>query len=285
MEKLIPIAGCVILFNSENNVWNNILSYGNSVSLLIVIDNSTFYNTDLVNKLKKHNNVQYINNDGNLGVAKALNISATIAISRGFKWMLTMDQDSYIKNDFFNMVNPLLSNYKNIIIAASYNKIFYKPRKSEYSGFVEVGTVITSGNLLNLDGWKSLGGFCEKLFIDEVDNEFCIRAIRHGFKILATKTIYLNHNLGSEYLKTNIFSRKTLSLTKHSSTRLYYMTRNNLFLWKKYFLVNPCLIYNRVKNLFKLIYEITFYYPDKISYYKNIAKGVFHFFISKYDKM
>jgi rhamnosyltransferase len=282
--KFDSIAGCVILFNPDDTVWNNILSYINSVSLLVVVDNSTFYNPALVNKLKDYKNIHYINNQDNLGVAKALNTSATIGLSKNFKWMLTMDQDSCIKSDFFNIADPLLSDDKNIIIAASYNKIFYKPNRSEYEGFVEIGTVITSGNLLNLDGWEKLGGFCEKLFIDEVDNEFCIRAISAGFKIQSTDIIYLHHNLGTEYFKTNLLTRRTLNFRKHSPNRVYYMTRNNLFLWKNYLFVNPGLVWNRIKNFMKLIYEITFYYPGKLLYYKYIAKGAFHFLISKYDR-
>jgi rhamnosyltransferase len=280
------LSGVVVLYNPDRNVINNIASYINYLSHLYVIDNSESSDHELIRLIGEiNNNISYHCRGENSGIAKALNQGCSLAYNDGYKWILTMDQDSSIKSNFFNIIQPLLSSTKIIIIAASYDNIFYKPRKSEHPGFVEIGTVITSGNLLNLVAWKSLDGFCEKLFIDEVDNEFCIRAVKAGFKILSTDSVYLSHNLGTKYSKTNILTHRSLNFTKHSPTRLYYMTRNNLFLWKKYLLIDPCLIYNRMRNLFKLIYEITFYYPDKLSYYKNIVKGAFHFFISKYGKM
>lgn len=280
------LSGVVVLYNQDECVVSNLSSYLNFLSHLYIIDNSEHPDTKLINRLNNlSNKISYHSKGENMGIAKALNWACTLAFNDGYQWILTMDQDSLIKDGFFNIVRPLLSNVKNIIVAASYNAIFFKPHKSEYLGFTEIGTVITSGNLLNLNGWKKLGGFCEKLFIDEVDNEFCIRAIEGGYKIQATLDNYLDHNLGTTYSKVNIITGKRLNFIRHSPFRLYYMTRNNLFLWKRYLFTNPGLVYNRMKNLIKLIYEITFYYPDKLSYYKKIVKGTAHFLMSRYGKM
>jgi len=280
------LSGVIVLYNPDESVVSNLSSYINFLSHLYIIDNSEHPNTELTDKVRNlSNKISYHGTGENTGVAKGLNWACTLAYNDGYQWILTMDQDSFINNGFFNIAKPLLSNMKNIVVAASYNSVFFNPQKSEYTGFVEIGTVITSGNLLNLSGWQELGGFCEKLFIDEVDNEFCIRAKKKGYKIQATQDIYLNHNLGVKYIKANRLTGRDLSFTRHSPFRVYYMTRNNLFLWKQYLFTNPALVYNRMKNLIKLIYEITFYYPDKLSYYKNITKGTFHFFISRYDKM
>jgi rhamnosyltransferase len=279
------VAGVVILYNPDDSVIKNVKSYIGFLERLYVLDNSDVYNQNVIDFCKSNQHIVYINNGLNLGVAKALNLACKVSIEEGCQWLLTMDQDSFIKEGFFDIAKAAMLDANNIIITASYNSIFFMPQISKYAGFVEIGTVITSGNLLNLIGWKSLGGFCEKLFIDEVDNEFCIRATKKGYKIQATKDVYLDHNLGFKYTKANRLTGKSLNFTMHSPFRVYYMTRNNLFLWKQYLFINPALVYNRIRNFIKLIYEITFYYPDKLSYYKNVAKGVFHFFISKYDKM
>jgi rhamnosyltransferase len=278
------LTGVVILYNPDDTVIQNINSYIGYLQKLYVVDNSELYNQTVIEYLKSNTNITYINNNNNLGVAKALNIAADAAIADGFKWLLTMDQDSFILKGFFDIAAKPLANPTNIIVAASYNNSFFKKQESVYDGFVELGAIITSGNLLNLEGWRTIGKFCEKLFIDEVDNDFCARAIKNGYKIIATEDVYLAHNLGTVYNKTNIISGKKLSLTKHSPLRVYYMTRNNLYLWKHHMATNPALIYNRMKNMAKLTYEITFYYPSKLSYYKSIVKGAFHFLISKYGK-
>ncbi|SDT22645.1 rhamnosyltransferase [Mucilaginibacter mallensis] len=280
------LSGVIILYNPDKDVIGNITSYLNTLSCLYVIDNSESIDKQIVDSINTlGNKIKYLSLGGNLGVATALNTGCNMAYEAGYKWILTMDQDSSIDNGFFDIAKPLLSDFQNAIIAASYNSFFYKPEPSIYPGFISTGTVITSANLLNLGAWKSLSGFCEKFFIDEVDNEFCIRAIKAGYKIQATKNIYLKHNLGIKYFKKNIITRQTRQLTTHSPARVYYMTRNNLFLWKKYIFTNPGLIFNRIKNLIRLVGEVTFYYPDRITYYKYIAKGTYDFLISKYGRI
>jgi rhamnosyltransferase len=279
------VAGAVILYNPDDVVIQNIESYIGNLQKLYVIDNSDLYNIKVIDFCNSNSNIVYINNQSNLGVAKALNLAADLAIKNGHDWLLTMDQDSSLKPGFFKIAKSPLAKTENVIIAASYNNVAFRPQRSSFPGFTEVSTVITSGNLLNLAIWKKLGGFCDKLFIDEVDNEFCIRAVRGNYKIQLTNDIYLKHNLGVSYTKTNILTKSAMKFTMHSPLRLYYMTRNNLFLWKRYWFTDPGLVYNRIKNLVKLIFEITFYYPNKLKYYRNFFKGIYHFFISKYGKL
>lgn len=46
---------------------------------------------------------------------------------------------------------------------------------------IEKGGCITSGNIINISIALSCGGFDENLFIDSVDEEFCIRCQKYGF--------------------------------------------------------------------------------------------------------
>jgi rhamnosyltransferase len=285
LRRYFMVAGAVILYNPDDVVIQNIESYIGNLQKLYVVDNSDLYNKKVIDFCNRNSTIVYIDNRSNLGVAKALNLAAYLASANGYDWLLTMDQDSLLKPGFFKVAEAPMAEKKNVIIAASYNNAAFRPQRSAFPGFMEVSAVITSGNLLNLAIWKTLGGFCEKLFIDEVDNEFCSRAVRQKYKVQATNDIYLEHNLGVSYTKINILTKRTLKFTMHSPVRLYYMTRNNLFLWKRYWFTDPGLVYNRLKNLVKLIFEITFYYPDKLKYYKKILKGTYHFFTSKYGKL
>lgn len=55
---------------------------------------------------------------------------------------------------------------------------------------------ITSGSLTNLDAWKAIGGFDEKLFIDLVDTEYDIRALMKGYCSYRINTVVLTHEIG-----------------------------------------------------------------------------------------
>ena len=125
-----------------------------------------------------NNKIEYVYNKKNLGIAKALNLACEKAISDGFKWILTMDQDSYfdsknieeylkifsqIKNDNIGIISP------NHVLKNDITKL----EKDEI--FIDTDHVMTSGNLLNLSVWEKVGKFDENLFIDEVDSEMCYR--------------------------------------------------------------------------------------------------------------
>ena len=49
---------------------------------------------------------------------------------------------------------------------------------------VQVLTPMTSGSLLDLSAYEAVGPFMDELFIDQVDNEFCLRLRAAGFSVL-----------------------------------------------------------------------------------------------------
>ena len=86
----MKLAGVVVLYEPGDCVLNNINSYIDSLETLYIVDNSSSNNS----KKFKGKKIRYIYNKGNLGIAEALNIGAKRAIKDGYKWLLTMDQDS-----------------------------------------------------------------------------------------------------------------------------------------------------------------------------------------------
>jgi len=72
-----------------------------------------------------------------------------------------------------------------------------------------LAAALTSGNLLRLAAFKETGGFMEKLFIDYVDVEYCMRLQIHGFSVLRANRAVLLHRLGG------MTSRRFLGLTVH----------------------------------------------------------------------
>ena len=125
-NKLVLISGVIVLYYPELNVVDNINSYIDYVDILFVIDNSETANTDFVNLLLSNPKICYISNNQNLGIAKALNQGAELAIQKNFSWLLTMDQDSRFEDDnakyFFNCFDKL-ENLNEIAIICANRKL------------------------------------------------------------------------------------------------------------------------------------------------------------------
>jgi len=284
------LSAAVILYNPDENMYENILSYALYVTQLIIVDNSTLHNKKLIRKLQdKLPNLIYINNQANLGIATALNIACEKAIECHSDWILTMDQDSRFLN-FPAYIQCLekLDNTDNIAILAA-NTMWNTENVIEKTNCIyeEKFIVITSANFLNLKLFHTIGKFEEKLFIDMVDHDYCLRAQINNFKILFFENIIVNHSMGNLFQRKNLITGKIRNKIEHNPQRVYYIIRNYLYTWKKYSKKFPQ-EFNLLKmlNIF-FIHDITkiILYEDKKGQ-KIYAKflGLTHFIFNKYGK-
>jgi rhamnosyltransferase len=182
-----------------------------------------------------------------MGIAKALNQICQRGYDDGYRWVVTLDQDTICPD---NLVSQL-SKYKNkdigiVCPAVSYEGLGIKThRGNKECDFVYA--CMTSSSLTNLNGWKEVGGFKESYFIDFVDNEFCMKLSLKGYKIMRTFACEIQHQLGSTR-EIRIFGRKYRG-TSHSMIRCYYMMRNNVLFIREY-----SQYLNTPKEYVKLIY-------------------------------
>ena len=100
----MKVAGCVVLYNPNLDFLNNIKTYIDALSELIVFDNSTQQNIEIVESLKNYEKVKYLSEKKNLGIATALNICIKHIADTDVKWVLTMDQDSYFKKNEIDII-------------------------------------------------------------------------------------------------------------------------------------------------------------------------------------
>ena len=246
------VAGTVVLFNPVNEVFDEISSYVNQLGRLYIIDNSIHYNNSLIEKLSKFDKVVYVDNKGNQGIAAALNRGAQLALQDGFRFLLTMDQDTSLSGTFVsNLMKGVIENDASQIgiIAPRYS-----PRSSkQVDRFQRVLFTMTSGNILNLSVYEKVGPFLEELFIDHVDHEYCLRLNKLGFKVIQDNMEEIIHRPGT--LRT-VSAR--LSFSAHSPTRLYYFTRNGFYISKMYENDFPVFKRTFLKLLLKEIAKIPF---------------------------
>lgn len=264
------IAGCVVFYNPSNDVGEHITTYLNQIEHLYVIDNSEERDNTL--KLPKSKKIEYINNHHNLGIAKALNIACEKAVEDGFDFILTMDQDSVFEGDNLNQLISYVNNnpMDNIGIVSPYQQIVTLEQvpKLEVEHILEV---MTSGNLVNLEAYKAVGGFKDWLFIDCVDMEFCMNLRVHSYDIIRLNHIFLKHALGNSVV--HHFLWKSVVCSNHNYIRRYYITRNLLYLNQMYFDYFPAYCSYLVGGIKYQMRNIILFEKDKFRKLKSIRRG------------
>ena len=226
---MIKLASVVVFYNPSKDNIKNIELYKESVDKLFVVDNT---DDDIV-RIKNTKKISYIKLNKNMGIAYALNVGAKKAIEEGYKWLLTLDQDSKItKENVYDMKEFLdKTKLKKIGLISPYQDIGSTEDKKdvEYEDMIEV---MTSGNIIDLNVYKEIGGFKDWMFIDCVDTEYCMNLHRHGYKVLRLNNVIMKHNLGNVVIH-KLFG-KEYPCYNHNPIRRYYIVRNNLYINKMY---------------------------------------------------
>lgn len=228
------IAGTVVLYRPDSDVIDNIKSFLNEIDILYVVDNSETINKKIIEQIQGLDKTVYISNGENLGIARALNMAANKAIEGGYDLLLTMDQDS---NASLGMIDNMLEcardrDISKIGIIGPFHLLDMDEKKPVDVDCEIVAHTMTSGNLLNLRVYQTVGPFLDELFIDFVDIEFCLRLRQKGFLVVQANRAILKHNLGN--ISRVKILHKQLRTSNHSPVRRYYITRNRFFVWRKY---------------------------------------------------
>ena len=265
-------AAVVVLYHPEPDTVQNILSWSGQVGKVYVVDNSEPPAYDLARSLDAIDNLMYLPQDGNKGVATALNIGAGLALRDGFEWLLTMDQDSRAAPGHVAGLLKCLSGreHQSVAILAPFPSL-RSHQESALSGCREVNLVITSGSLLNLQSYVALGPFWDELFIDYVDNEYCLRAKSGGYKVIQCYDVTLTHNLGD--IRSYRYLGRTIYNSNHNWMRRYYITRNRLFVVRKYKKLFPGICTGMLGEFRGEIKGIILFEEDKIRKLRMMVKG------------
>ncbi|MFH1194497.1 MAG: glycosyltransferase family 2 protein [bacterium] len=278
------IAAAVVLYNPDNEIIRNISTYLNDVEKVYAVDNSDILlDPELIKTLKSMPNLDYIPLQGNLGIAKALNIAANRAIKEGFEFLLTMDHDSSASENMIQDLYSIIIEYKDIGISAAqhYNpEIHTKPKEIITK---DVQYTMASGNLISLYAFQKIGGFNESLFIDHVDHEYCLRLKENGFRIIKTNKVLVIHRLGRAIVKKILWFN--LYPTNHSPIRVYYRTRNRLYICNKYKNIFPGYVKEDKKHFLRELLYISLAEKDIFNKFRMMYRGYKDYKKNKFGKI
>ena len=232
MEQIVrgTLFAVVVWYHPTERQKNNILSYQNAVREVIIIDNT----------------------QDNRGVAGALNRGIEQAISKGAGYILTMDQDSsFLQGDIDRYIQ--LCNECPIPNVGIFAPVHTDVSHLHLPVYQEPqAAMMTSGSIFSVDTYRTLGRLREDFFIDLIDDEYCARAKRYGYRLVTVNDIMLQHQLGLG-MQYNPFFRK--QYLNHIPWRYYYMIRNRLEVIRLY----PELASYHKKQLHKFVKRLVLY--------------------------
>ena len=268
---MIRISGVVVLYNPEDNLKKNIESYLDEIECLYVIDNTPNKNNE--EKLPTSKKIKYIPLNENMGVSYALNKAAKEAIKEDYQWLLTMDQDSQFKRGELSKLIEYVKNTKDkkIGLVCPWHVIATNPSKPKKRIDYPI-EVMTSGNIINLEAYKKIGGYKDWLFIDCIDFDYCMNLNINGYKVVRLNYVELNHHLGDISIK-HFFSRDFVC-SNHNYIRRYYMARNIHYIYDLYKDKFPDYCQFLKRGLRGQLINIILFENDKYRKIRNIYRGI-----------
>lgn len=271
----LKVDGVVVLYNPDESIISNIMSYINQLNKLYVVDNSESINSGLIDKiLAISSKCIYVSNNGNKGIANALNKGALSAIENGSQWLLTMDQDSIFQEDNFVRLLEFTEGVdaKEIGLVSPFHQSVLRSKHEDI--VEEVLLTMTSGNLISLYAYEKIGGFDERFFIDAVDWDYCIRLNLNGLKVLRVNTVFLKHELGNNARKIKTIFGKERVIQNYNYIRRYYITRNKLLIAHLYHKEYSKLSFRWRVSILADVRNILLYEQHKLSKMREILRGI-----------
>lgn len=264
MAEFEDLCVVIVFYNGDMEVCKNVNLLSHFCKCIVVIDNGSDRNKDVIQEIECIENVKIIQNSNNEGIAYALNQGLDFAIKNEKEIMLTLDQDSKIEDQAIKkLISHLNKDRKVVSVGATYGN---QTRTSNRL----VTNLITSGNMVYTDVAQSVGGYNASLFIDCVDIDFSFNLLEHGYKLLRCGDANMEHEIGK--IKTSRIL--SVSYNDHSPERYYYKYRNNIYIYRRYFWKFPLLCLKLFVCLIKDTFQLIFFENNKKRKIQMALKGI-----------
>ncbi len=227
--------------------------------------------SELARRLSHHRGVLAL--EHNIGQAAALNLGLARARELGYGLAFLFDQDSGIDDDFCQRMldawgaavahspQPVAAIGPRLVVPETGRRIPFRRFDSAFdrrelplaghAGLLRAGFLITSGCLLSLSALDAIGPMREDYFIDNVDLEWCFRALDRGHLLYGTDLARLHHRIG---LASNSVLVRKGWVVEHGAHRFYYSTRNRLHLHRQPHAPSAWVAKDRVRFALKTLY-------------------------------
>jgi rhamnosyltransferase len=248
---------------------------------VIVVDDGSVHQMATLDALGVDPRVEVLRLGENRGIAAALNRGFERARERGFEWVVTLDQDARVYDD---LLTTLLGVYADCpfrdalaVIGANFDESSTGTTgtagiRATTAPWVEVGEVITSGSLQSVQAFTRIGPFRDDFFMYFVDNEYCRRAGRSGYRVvIATKPVML-HQTGRAKRWRLPFGE--VVVYNYAPWRHYYIVRNGIVMVRENFRRDLGWSARAVRNLAKRTLYAVALEDHKLEKMKLVARAI-----------
>lgn len=243
---------------------------GQVLHTVVVDDGSDLTETDPVLQELASLGCTVVRMPDNVGIAAALNRGIEIAMeSWSPDFVVTLDQDSaldegYIAGALETYFQARTQGIEAGLIGAQSHNGLNVPLLARGVEFPEAFDPLQSGAVIPVRTLRTVGMLDERLFIDCVDSEFNLRVRSHGLATLIGKGCNMTHALGhAQPMMLFGWHVSVLGVKRHVHShapfRVYYMTRNSIYLWRQYGARFPGWLVRRLRfqvesDVFRLLY-------------------------------
>jgi rhamnosyltransferase len=260
----------------------------NQVQGMVVVDNgSPADELDGLREASRSLGFHLIENDENLGIAEAMNQGVRWAKSRDYPWVILFDQDSKITDGFISQMFAAWHCHPERERVCSIHPRYVHPethlegnvRRAKDGGPIKS---MTSGSLMTTWIFDRIGWFATEYFIDEVDTEYCFRIRAAGYLLADSRKAILLHSVGQPEVQSLFgFSFRP---TNHSALRRYYMSRNQLAVYRKYFRKFPLWVLHSAYESFRETVKCFLGEHGRARKLRNTLRGVWDGLTGKMGK-
>lgn len=248
----VAVLAVVVAFHPDAALPERLAAVATQVPKVLVLDNTPSPALAIKTACDHISNLEWRAMGANVGLASALNAGIDAARSGGFTYLLTLDQDSLLPKGAVQQLLATIKSQRNIAVAgpiyhgSTGNRSWIPWRRGIFlipyspplaTGRYESFFAISSGSLIDIQAAERIGPFDDGLFIDSVDQEFCLRAWRSGYRVVVDSAVDMLHELGVRSAGGILGLRG--AAPNHSALRRYYIARNRVLLYKRHGLAFP----------------------------------------------
>lgn len=240
------VAAVVTTFSPAPAIVRNLRQIASQVARVIVVDDSGKGSATAMIESAGFSNLVLLMNEANLGIAAALNRGVAEAAARGYRWVVTLDDDTLVSERYVQDVFDFMDQHPDIafgVVACGRQRERSRDAARECQDkdipFREKRNLITSGCVFEIATHDAIGGFDECMFIDLVDFDFCIRLRKSGRKVIELARAGMMHTVGAS--RTARLLGLVLTVYNHAPFRLYYQARNTILFASKHWRFDPLL--------------------------------------------
>ncbi|HEY0216256.1 MAG TPA: glycosyltransferase [Cellulomonas sp.] len=268
------VAAVVTAFRPDARLREVVRSAAEQADVVVVVDNTPLGEpgTDALPEVATHARV--LRPGTNLGLAAALNLG--VADAGRSDAVLLLDQDSVLPDGLVAALTARLAADPTIGVAcplpwdADADRPL-DPRATHRPELADLPVAITSGMLVRRAALDGAGSFREDFFVDCVDQDFCLRVRRAGWRVVQDARVRLPHSLGETRWRG--VGPLRLRSTSHPTWRLYWTARNGTVLARESWRREPVWAATSLALQTYVAVTVLLFEPPRLRRLRTLAHG------------